>query len=114
MVLNKVSLIGRLVRPIQVQQVNGDKLVCNNTLAVQRIHKAEEGQQADFIPVVFWGATATLVDQYCAKGNQIGVNGHLVSRSYINKQDQHVYVVELVVEDLYFVEAKKEQEAVSV
>ena len=46
------------------------------------------------------------------KGNQIGVNGHLVSRSYINKQEQHVYVVELVVEDLYFVESKKEQEAV--
>ena len=49
---------------------------------------------------------------YCAKGNQIGVNGHLVSRSYVNKQEQHVYVIELVVEELYFVEAKREQEAV--
>ena len=52
------------------------------------------------------------VEQYCAKGNQIGVNGHLVSRSYVNKQEQHVYVIELVVEELYFVEAKREQEAV--
>lgn len=110
--MNHVSMIGRLVRPIQIQQVNGDKQVCNNTLAVQRVHKGDEGQQADFIPVVFWGTTATLVDQYCSKGNQIGVKGHLVSRSYINKQEQHVYVVELVVEDLYFVESKREQEAV--
>ena len=111
--MNQVSLIGRLVRPIQVQQVNGERQVCNNTLAVQRLRKADEGQpQADFRPVVFWGATANLVEQYCAKGNQIGVNGHLVSRSYVNKQEQHVYVIELVVEELYFVEAKREQEAV--
>ena len=63
--MNQVSLIGRLVRPIQVQQVNGERQVCNNTLAVQRLRKADEGQpQADFIPVVFWGANANLVEQY--------------------------------------------------
>lgn len=49
-----------------------------------------------------------LVEQYCAKGNQIGVvPGHLVSRSYVNKQEQHVYVIELAVEELYFVEGKE-------
>lgn len=107
--MNQVSLLGRLVRPIELQEVGSDRVVCNNTLAIQRLRKKNDTQpQADFIPVVFWGNTARLLHQYCGKGNQIGVNGHLTSRSYTNKQEQQVFVVELIAEEIHFVESKKE------
>lgn len=107
--MNQVSLLGRLVRPVELQGVGSDRVVCNNTLAVQRFRKKEEAQaQADFIPVVFWGNTARLLHQYCAKGNLLAVNGHLASRSYTNKQNQQVYVVELIAEEIHFVESRKE------
>lgn len=113
--MNQVSLLGRLVRPVELQGVGSERVVCNNTLAVQRFRKKDESQpQADFIPVVFWGNTARLLNQYCAKGNLLAVNGHLASRSYMNKQNQQVYVVELIVEEIHFVETKKESTASSV
>lgn len=105
--MNQVSLIGRLVRNVQFQQVSPDRAVVNNTLAVSRHRKNEEGQTADFVPLVFWNKTAELVQRYCEKGTLIGVNGHLASRSYINKQEQQVYVLELIVDDLHFIEPKK-------
>lgn len=108
--MNQVSLLGRLVRPIEVQEVGHGNFVVNNTLAVSRIGRKEEGQQqADFIPVVFWGKQAHLLKEYCTKGNLLGVNGRLQSRSYTNKADQQVYVVELLVETMHFVEAKKKE-----
>ncbi|MDE1547708.1 single-stranded DNA-binding protein [Jeotgalibaca caeni] len=109
--MNHVSLLGRLVRSVEVQEVGHGRFVSNNTLAVQRLGKKEEGQQqADFIPVVFWDKTAHLLKEYCGKGSLIGLNGKLASRSYLNKQEQQVFVVELVVESLHFVEPKKKVE----
>ncbi|MGP6140465.1 MULTISPECIES: single-stranded DNA-binding protein [unclassified Jeotgalibaca] len=112
--MNQVSLIGRLVRNVELQEIGHGSIVCNNTLAVKNPRKSENGQViADFIPVVFWDKTALLLRDYCAKGNQLGVTGRMVSRSYVNKQDQTVYVVEMLVEDLYFMEAKKTVENVT-
>ncbi len=105
--MNQISLLGRLVRPVDVQEVGHGRFVCNNTLAVSRIGRREDGQQqADFIPVVFWDKTAHLLKEYCHKGSLIGVTGKLASRSYMNKSNQQVYVIEMIVDGLHFVEPK--------
>ena len=112
--MNQVSLIGRLVRNVELQEIGHGSVVCNNTLDVNSPRKNENGQMvADFIPVVFWDKSALLLRDYCAKGNQLGVSGRMVSRSYVNKQEQTVYVVELLVEELFFMEAKKTAENVT-
>lgn len=106
--MNQVSLIGRLVRPIELQEIGRGRFVCNNTLAINRIGRKEEGQQtADFIPVVFWDKSAHLLKEFCDKGSLIGVNGKLQSRSYTNKQHQQIYVVELLVETMHFIDTRK-------
>lgn len=46
--MNQVTLVGRLVREIQLQEVGESKSVVNNTIAVQRIFKTEQQQQADY------------------------------------------------------------------
>ncbi|APZ49402.1 hypothetical protein BW721_06750 [Jeotgalibaca sp. PTS2502] len=109
--MNQLSLIGRIVRPIELQEVGAGRFVANNTLAVQRLKKKEDGQsQADFIPIVVWDKLAHLLKQYCSKGSLIGVNGRLASRSYTNGNNQKVYVVELIVDDLHFIDPKKKQD----
>ena len=105
--MNQISLLGRLVRPIDVQEVGHGRFVCNNTLAVSRIGRREDGQQqADFIPIAFWDKTAHLLKEYCHKGSLLGVTGKLASRSYTNKNEQQVYVIEMVVDGIHFVEPK--------
>lgn len=112
--MNQVTLIGRLVREIQLQEVGEGKSVVNNTIAVQRIFKTEQQQQADFIPLVAWGKVAKLLDLYCEKGDLIGINGKMQSRSYINSENITIFVVEMRVEEIQFLQNKRTEETIAI
>lgn len=105
--MNQVSLIGRFVKPIVVKELGEENVVINNVLAVSRKRKKEDHQNADFIPVVIWGKTARVVEQYCQKGNMVGVSGKLASRHYLSQDGKAIFVVELVVHDVNLVEGKR-------
>lgn len=99
--MNKVVLVGRIVRPIEVKTVGPNRRVCNNVLAVQRHHKDANGERvADFIPFVAWNHSAELIERYCQKGDQLSISGRMQSRKYMNKDEQDVYVVECIVEEV--------------
>ena len=108
--MNQVSLIGRVVRPIVVKDCNG-KAVVNNTLAVKNFKKDSKNNNADFIPFVAWGGVAEQLKHYVEKGQRIGIVGHIQTRSYLNKQEQQVYVVEVVAEYIEFLEQIRKDEA---
>lgn len=112
--MNQVTLVGRLVREIQLQEVGEGKSVVNNTIAVQRIFKTEQQQQADFIPLVAWGKVAKLLDLYCEKGDLIGINGKMQSRSYINSENITIFVVEMRVEEIQFLQNKRTEETITI
>ncbi|MEG1045232.1 single-stranded DNA-binding protein [Carnobacterium sp.] len=112
--MNQVTLVGRLVREIQLQEVGEGKSVVNNTIAVQRIFKTEQQQQADFIPLVAWGKVAKLLDLYCEKGDLIGINGKMQSRSYINSENITIFVVEMRVEEIQFLQNKRTEETIAI
>lgn len=50
------------------------------------------------------------VYKYCSKGNLIGVEGKLQSRSYENSQNQKVFVVEVFCDAVRFLESKAKKE----
>lgn len=112
--MNQVTLVGRLVREIQLQEVGESKSVVNNTIAVQRIFKTEQQQQADFIPLVAWGKVAKLLDLYCEKGDLIGINGKMQSRSYINSENITIFVVEMRVEEIQFLQNERTEETIAI
>ncbi|MFS7401904.1 single-stranded DNA-binding protein [Carnobacterium maltaromaticum] len=112
--MNQVTLVGRLVREIQLQEVGESESVVNNTIAVQRIFKTEQQQQADFIPLVAWGKVAKLLDLYCEKGDLIGINGKMQSRSYINSENITIFVVEMRVEEIQFLQNKRTEETIAI
>lgn len=105
--MNKVELIGRLTKDIELKKTQSNMSVCQFTIAVNRVKK--EGQpDADFISCIAWNKTAELLDKYVAKGNRIGIVGRLQTRSYEGKNGK-VYATEVVVDELEFLENKKEQ-----
>jgi len=106
--MNQTALIGRIVREIEPKTIGENRVVINNTLAVQRIRRTENGPEADFIPFVVWGRTAELLNEYCRKGDLIGLTGKMQSRSYLKNEEEQVFVVELVVDQLQFLQSKKE------
>lgn len=107
--INSVNLTGRLTRDPELRVSQSDIAVGNFTLAVNRNFTDRNGErQADFINCVAFRKTAELLKQYVSKGSQIGVTGRLQSRSYENKEGQRVYVTEVVVENLVFLDTKSD------
>lgn len=102
--INRVVLAGRPTRDLKL--IKGDEtgtFVCSFTLAVDRNFKNRNGErEADFIRCTAWKKTAQVMSQYVKKGSLIGVDGRIQTRSYYNKDDQRVYVTEVVVENFSF------------
>lgn len=102
--LNKAILIGRLTKDPELMQSKNGKKVIQFTLAVNR-----DKDNSDFIACVAWEKTAELIAQYLKKGSQLAVEGEIRTRSYDDKAvaNRKVYVTEILVKSIYFLESKK-------
>ena len=107
--MNKVVLMGRLTRDPEMRFTQGNNTaVCSFSLAVNRRFKQEGQPDADFINVVAWAKTAEFCGKYFAKGQQVGVIGRIQTRNYDDKEGKKVFVTEVVAEEVYFADSKKE------
>lgn len=103
--INRVVLVGRLVRDPELRRTQSGAAVTSFTLAVD--NRAREGEKsASFIAVVCWNQTAEFVAQYLKKGNLVGVDGRLQQRNYENNSGQKVNVVEVVADSVQGLEPK--------
>ena len=108
--MNKVVLMGRLTRDPEVRYTQtNNTLVASFSLAVnRRFAKQGEERQADFINVVAWSKTGEFCSKYFKKGQQVGVIGRLQVRNWEDEQGQKRYVTEVVAEEAYFADSKRE------
>ena len=112
--MNKVILMGRLTRDPETRYTQGNNTaVCSFSLAVNRRFKQEGQPDADFINVTAWAKTAEFIGKYFTKGQQVGVIGRIQTRNYDDKDGKKVYVTEVVAEEVYFADSKKEQSNVT-
>lgn len=107
--MNKVILMGRLTHEPEVRYTQANNnCVCSFSLAVNRRFKQEGQPDADFFNVVSWNKTAEFCSKYFSKGQQVSVIGRLQTRNYDDKDGKKVYVTEVVAEEVYFADTKKE------
>lgn len=104
--MNKVILVGRLAREVDVRYTGTGKAVASFSLAVNKYGKKDE---ADFIPVVLWEKLAELAGNSLRKGNKILIEGHLSIRSYETNDGQKRRVAEVIAQNMEFLESKKQQ-----
>ncbi len=104
--LNKVVLIGRLTRDIELKTLPSGTAVANFTLAVDRAkRKDEEQKQADFVPVVVFGKTAEVCSRYLHKGSMVAIDGRLQVRNY-EKDGQRRYATDVIANEVHFLSPK--------
>lgn len=109
--MNKVELTGRITKDIEPKVTQSGLTVCSFTLAVDRRTKDANGnKQADFISCTAWRKTAEVLSQYCHKGSKIGITGTLQTRSYDDQNGNKRTVMEVLVEELEFLESKQSSE----
>lgn len=105
--MNKVILIGRITKDLELRRTNTNLAYCKFTLAVNRMFS--KNNEADFINCVAWKKTAENLVKYMGKGSQIGVVGNIQTGSY-EKNGQRVYTTEVNCEQIHFLDNKKERQ----
>lgn len=107
--MNKIVLLGRLIKDPELKQVEGtEKVFTRFIMAVERNFKNADGtRKADLIPVTIWGKKAEIICKYMTKGSLLSVSGRLRTGSYEDKENNKRYIAEVVAEDFRFVSGSK-------
>ncbi len=81
--MNRVMLIGRLVRDPEMRHTGSGLAVTTFTIAVDRRSKNADGQkQADFFRCNAWRQLAEIVNEYARKGRLVAVDGRVQINEY--------------------------------
>ncbi|MGJ1421543.1 single-stranded DNA-binding protein [Sphingobacterium spiritivorum] len=101
---NSIQLVGRLgIDPVIKSTVKGSKMA-QLRLATNEVYKNAQGEWVENVlwhNLVVWGTHLTqIVEQRCAKGSQIMIEGMLIYRDYEDKEGQKKIVAEVKVRQL--------------
>lgn len=105
--MNKVFLLGRLVRDPEVKTTQSGKVVTQFTLAVDRFGSKD----ADFINIVAWEKLGEACGNNLSKGQRCLAEGKLQIRSYEGKDGQKRWVTEIIAQTVEFLDRKKDPSA---
>ncbi len=105
--MNKIILLGRLVKDAEIKYTEGGKVVAIFTLAVDRPFTGQNGKrEADFINCQLWGKSAETLGNTVTKGQRVLVDGRLQIRSYTAKDGSKRYATEVVCNNFEYIERK--------
>ncbi len=107
--INNVVLVGRLTRDPELRTTNSGTSVCSFTVAVDNRQKNPDGtKSASFIPCTAFQQSADNMSKFLKKGSLVGIVGRLNQRSYLNKDNVKVTVIEVLCDSVQFLEPKGE------
>lgn len=107
--MNKVILIGRLIKDPDIRTGTNNIAIARYTLAVDRQYRKGNEKTADFINCVALGKNGEFAEKYLHKGMKIAVIGTWQTGNYTDKDGKKVYTNDCLVEIHEFVESKKNQ-----
>ena len=100
---NKVQLIGNLGQnPEIINFENGNKLAKIN-IATNEGYRNAEGERIETTQwhrAIAWGKQADILEQYVVKGQEIGIDGKLVTRAYETKEGEKRYATEVQISEI--------------
>ena len=113
--MNKVVLMGRLTRDIELKYANtsnGELAVARFTLAVPKNVKGKDGKVAvDFINCVAFGKMGEFASKYFKKGQRVLVSGRIQMENYTDKEGNKRTSFDVVIEQQEFADSKATTES---
>ena len=97
--INKHILIGRVGQEPEVRHLDNGMAVANFSVATNKKFKDKNGEKkeiTDWHNVVFWGATAEVVEKYVKKGSLLYIEGEVRTRSWDDKDGKTHYTKETI------------------
>ena len=110
--INKVIIIGRLTRDIEIKTTNNGGFVGKFSLASNRKEKSGDTwtEKPGFFDCVVFGKSAEILKQYTRKGSKLCVDGSLRWSSWEGTDGKKQSKVEIHVEGFQFLDAKPQGE----
>jgi single-strand DNA-binding protein len=113
---NKVLLMGRLTRDIELRHTPSNQAVANIGLAVNHFYTSREGEKKEdtaFVDCEAWGRTAEIMSQYLSKGKPVFVEGRLRFDQWEDKDGQKRSKLKVVIENFQFIDSRGDGEGSS-
>lgn len=117
--MNKVLLVGRLVRDPELKYTQSNQAVCTFTLAIDKKlsrEKREEAEAAgrptaDFPRVIVWGKMGENASRYLFKGSQCAIEGRIQTGSYQDRETgKTVYTTDIIADNVEFLSKSMQEE----
>ena len=108
--MNKIILIGRMSKDIEIRYTQNQKEVGSFDLAVNRNYRSSNGEyDTDFFKCIAWGNLAKTIQTYTSKGSQLAIEGRVENRTYQANDGTNRHVTEVVVEGVHLIDFKKNE-----
>ena len=110
MSLNHIIIMGRCTKDPELRRTGSGTPVTSFTVAVDRDFSSKDGseKETDFIDCIAWRNTAEFVDKYFSKGSMIVISGRLQIRGWTDKDGNKRRTAEVVADNVYFGDRKKD------
>ena len=105
--MNKLTIIGNIIRDPEVRTTPSGKNVCSFDVAVSRRKKVDGQPDADYFRVNAWNGLADICGKYLAKGKKVAVTGS-ISLSKREKDGKFYASMEVFADDVEFLSPKEE------
>ena len=108
MSLNRIIMIGNVVRDPELRKTTTGMSVCTFTLAVGRDFKNANGEkETDFINCQAWSKLAENVANWTSKGSKLAVEGRLQVRSYEDNNGNKRTATDVICNTIEFLTTKQ-------
>ena len=101
--LNKVILIGRLVRDPETRFMANGEAVCNFSVATSEKYTDKNGQRqeaTEWHSVTMYRKLAEIAGQYLKQGSQVYIEGKIKSRKYTDKNGVERTAYEIIASEM--------------
>lgn len=106
---NKVQLIGNAGKDPEYKTLQDGTAVAKLTLATTETYRLKSGEQSihtEWHTIIAWRGLATLLHEYVHKGSLLFVEGKILSRHFVDKDEQKKQVTEIIAEQILLLDKK--------
>ena len=120
--MNKVLLIGRITKDLELRHTQAGKANVSFSLAVDKNLSRDKKREledagrptADFPRVVAWGYQAENLVRYCGRGSQVAIDGRIQTGSYEDRESgKKIYTTDVVADNIEFLSKSTQGESES-
>ena len=104
--MNRVVLVGRITRDPELRTSNSGVPFVNFSIAINRPPLKDRDKEVDFINCVAFYKQAENLSRYIKKGNMIGVDGKIQTRSYTAQDGSKRIATDIVCDYIEFLESR--------